>query len=69
MSDPVVSPPPTPSDVLLGRVIVALGLIGVLAVAGMIVLSYADRTAPDALDVALGAVVGALGSVLVGRRP
>ena len=71
MTDPIgnTEPPPTPSDVLLSRVIIGLIALGVLAVVGIIVLAYVDKTAPDALDVALGAVVGALGSVLVGRRP
>lgn len=63
-----VVPPPTPSDVLLARVILALGLIGVLSIAGVIVLATLDKPVPDVLAVTLGAVVGALGSVLAGRK-
>lgn len=69
MTDETTVPPPTPSDVLLGRVIVALGVLGIMSLVGMILLAYFDKEPIDALDVALGAIVGALSGVLVGRRP
>lgn len=70
MTDPLntTTPPPSPSDVLLGRVILALGALGVLTLVGMVLLAALDKPPINELGVALGAIVGALGSVLVGRR-
>lgn len=62
------TPPPAPTDVLLGRVIIALGVIGCLCVVGVIVLGLYDKPVPDALAVALGGSVTGLAGVLVGRR-
>lgn len=67
MSD--TSPPPTPSDILLGRVILVLGLLGAIALLGTIVLAARAVSVPDALNVAIGATVTGLAAVLAGRRP
>lgn len=64
-----IQPPPTPSDVLLGRVIVVLGLLGAIALAGTILLAWRSVSVPDALNVAIGATVTGLAAVLAGRRP
>lgn len=71
MSDdtPATVPPPTPSDVLLGRVIVVLGLLGVLDLVGIVLLAYGAKSVPDALVGTLGAAVTGLAAVLAGRRP
>jgi len=63
------TPPATPSDILLGRVLLWLGLIGLVTVLAIAVLAYFDRAIPDALPVALGATITGLASLLAGRRP
>lgn len=63
-----IEPPPTPSDILLGRVIVALGLLGLVALLGTIVLAYVDKPVPDVLNVVLGGTVTGLAGVLAGRK-
>lgn len=62
-------PAPTPSDILLGRVILVLGLIAIVALGGIIFLSHEAANVPDALNVALGSAVTGLAAVLAGRRP
>lgn len=63
-----ISPPPTPTDVLLGRVILGLVVIAVLVVVSIAVLAYVERAIPDALVVTLGSAVTGLAGVLAGRR-
>lgn len=67
MSD--TTPPPTPSDVLLGRVILVLGLLGLVDLGGIIYLAARQVSIPDALVGTLGAAVTGLAAVLAGRRP
>lgn len=68
LDDDDVVPPPAPGDVLLMRVIVLVGLIGVLCVVGIAVLAYADKPSPGVLDqLATGALVGLTG-LLAARR-
>lgn len=75
MTDPVplnldddTDPPPAPGDVLLGRVILLVGLIGILCVVGIAVLAYVDKPSPGVLDqLATGALVGLTG-LLAARR-
>lgn len=72
MTDPLkiedTEPPANPGDVLLMRVIVLVGLIGVLCVIAIAVLSYFDKSAPGVLDqLATGALVGLTG-LLAARR-
>lgn len=69
MSAPIpVEPPPTPSDVLLGRVILVLGFLAVLSLGMIGLLAYHDRPTPDALVFAAGSAVTGLASILTGRR-
>lgn len=60
-------PPPSPTDKLLGWVILAVATIGVLALAGAIVLASQGQSVPDVLpQVILQAVTG-LVALLAGR--
>lgn len=63
-----IVPPPSPSDILLGRVIVVLGLLGAIALLGTILLAWQDKSIPDVLNVVLGGTVTGLGAVLAGRK-
>lgn len=63
-----IEPPPTASDVLLGRVIVALGLLGAIALLGTILLAWDGKSVPDVLNVVLGGTVTGLAGVLAGRK-
>lgn len=49
---------------------VAIGLVVglIVALVGVVLLAYVDRETPEALSVALGGIVGALGALLVPRR-
>lgn len=69
MTDPGIQPPPTPTDILLGRVIVALGGLAGIDLFGIIFLAAQEKSIPDALVATLGSAVTGLGAVLVGRRP
>lgn len=60
-------PAPTPGDQLLNRVIIAVTLIGVLAVVGVIVLAVLERTIPDVLANVTVASVTGLVALLAGR--
>lgn len=62
-------PPATPSDILLGRVLVVLGVIGVLDLLGIVYLAAVEVPVPDALVATLGAAVTGLAGLLAGRRP
>lgn len=62
-------PPATPSDVLLGRVLVILGLVTILDLVAIAVLSFYEKGVPDALVGTLGAGVTGLAGLLAGRRP
>lgn len=62
------TPPPAPTDVLLSRVLFWLGIVAVIVVLAIGVLSFYDKSVPDALPVALGSAVTGLASLLVGRR-
>lgn len=59
---------PTPTDRLLGRVILGLIVIAVLDVLAITVLAWEERSIPDALVVTLGSAVTGLAGVLAGRR-
>lgn len=61
-------PPPSPSDVLLGRVILVLGLLGVVALVGTVLLAWRGQSVPDVLNVVLGGVVTGLAGLLAGRK-
>lgn len=68
LDDEHTEPPPAPGDVLLMRVIVLVGLIGVLCVIGIAVLAMLDKPSPGVLDqLATGALVGLTG-LLAARR-
>lgn len=62
-------PPATPSDVLLGRVLIVLGVVAVLDLLGIIYLASVEVGIPDALVGTLGAAVTGLAGLLAGRRP
>lgn len=62
-------PPATPSDILLGRVLVVLGVVAVLDLLGIIYLASVEVSVPDALVATLGAAVTGLAGLLAGRRP
>jgi hypothetical protein len=63
------TPPASPSDVLLGRVLIVLGIVAVLDLAGIIYLASREVSIPDALVATLGAAVTGLAGLLAGRRP
>lgn len=54
----------------LVQTIVSIGLVlGLLVgLTGVVLLAYVDRETPEALSVALGGVVGSLGTLLLPRR-
>lgn len=66
MTDSTI-PPPTPTDILLGRVILGLMVVAVLDIVGIVFLAYAEKSIPDALVATLGAAVTGLAGLLVGR--
>lgn len=68
MTEPTV-PPPTPSDTLLAKVIVYLGVALVLAVIGICLLAGLEKSIPDVLATLAVTVVATLGALLAGRRP
>ena len=49
---------------------VAIGLVVglIVALVGVVLLAYVDRETPEALSVALGGIVGSLGTLLLPRR-
>jgi len=49
---------------------VAIGLVLglIVALVGVVLLAYEDRETPEALSVALGGIVGSLGTLLLPRR-
>jgi hypothetical protein len=61
-------PPPTPTDQLIGRVINLVGLIAVLALAGIVTLAVLGRPMPDVLQNLAVASLTGLTALLVGRR-
>lgn len=63
-------PPPTPTDKLLGWVILAVTLLGVLATFGTVWLAAQDRTTPTVLELVIGQAITGLVALLAGRgRP
>ena len=67
MSDTTTVPPPTPTDKLLGWVILAVASIGAGALAGIVFLAAQAQAVPDVLpQLALQAVTG-LVALLAGR--
>lgn len=67
MSDPTTVPPPSPTDRLLGWVILAVAAIGLGALAGIVFLASLGNTIPDVLpQLGLQAVTG-LVALLAGR--
>lgn len=62
------TPPPTPTDQLIGRVINLVGLVAVLALAGIVTLAVLERTIPDVLQNLAVASLTGLTALLVGRR-
>lgn len=58
----------TTGDKLLGRVVLLLGLVAVLDLVGIVLLSYAERSVPDALVATLGGAVTGLAGLLAARR-
>lgn len=67
MSINETTPPPSPTDKLLGRVINAVAGIGLAALLGIIALAVVGSTIPDVLpQLALQAVTG-LVALLAGR--
>jgi hypothetical protein len=67
MSD--TTPPPTPSDRLIGRVLVLVGLIGLVATLGIIALALRETDSPEILSTIAIASLTGLTALLVGRRP
>lgn len=68
LNDQEPTPPASPTEVLLGRVLVILGLVAVLDLVGIVLLSFYDKSTPDALVVTLGSAVTGLAGLLAGRR-
>jgi hypothetical protein len=69
MSDTTTVPPPTPTDKLLGWVILAVTLLGVLATFGTVYLATQDLTTPTVLELVIGQAITGLVALLAGRRP
>jgi H+/Cl- antiporter ClcA len=61
------TPPPTPGDALVGRVILFVGTLALAALLAIAVLAYAERPIPDVLEnIGVAAVTG-LVALLAGR--
>ena len=60
-------PPPTPGDTLVGRVILFVGALALLALALIGLLAYAERSIPDVLENVSVASVTGLVALLAGR--
>ena len=67
MSDTTTVPPPTPTDKLLGWVILAVCLLGVLATLGCILLAMRDQSTPTVLELVIGQAITGLVALLAGR--
>lgn len=69
MSDTTAStvPPPTPTDKLLGWVIMAVTLMGVLAILGAIYLAIMGQSIPTVIELVIGQAVTGLVALLAGR--
>lgn len=62
-------PPPTPTDKLLGWVILAVLLLGVLAILGCTLLALREQSTPTVLELVIGQAITGLVALLAGRRP
>jgi hypothetical protein len=69
MTDATTVPPPTPTDKLLGWVILAVTLLGVLATFGTVYLATQDLDTPTVLELVIGQAITGLVALLAGRRP
>jgi hypothetical protein len=65
--DATTVPPPTPTDKLLGWVILAVTLLGTLAVLGIIWLAVREAPVPDVLPQVILTCITGLVALLAGR--
>lgn len=62
------SPPPSPTDALMGRVILAVSGVVILCVLGGIVLAVLERDTPDWLPITMASALSGLLALLAGKR-
>lgn len=68
MTTDTTVPPPTPTDKLLGWVILAVTLLGVLATIGTVYLAVRETDTPTVLELVIGQAITGLVALLAGRR-
>ena len=68
MTTDTTVPPPTPTDKLLGWVILAVTLLGVLATLGTVYLAVQETETPTVLELVIGQAITGLVALLAGRR-
>lgn len=61
------TPPPTPGDALVSRIITALGLLSALLVLAITALVFTDKDVPDVLGTMLTVSITGLATLLAGR--
>lgn len=61
------TPPPTPGDRLVGRVLLLVGIIAILCVGGIILLAVMELAVPQILEITTTGAVTGLVALLAGR--